>query len=494
MLALKHIPVCSFDENIAYLNKDCSIYKIDNISSLTRVEIHGGKNSVYAFLQLVEGNKIVKPNELGLNSEAFEKVGSPEGTKVSLSLATPAPSLSAVRRKVLGNVLSAKDYAAIVSDIANNRYSNADIAAFLVAVGSFFTPSEIVDFTEALSDTKILEWEREDIVVDYACIDEPIGGKADLLVAAIVAAYGLPMPKIVFPRSIIGSSLINTMKVFADVDLDLDDFKRQVWEKRAAIVSADKLDICLADKIITQVERQSGIYTMERNVASMIANKIAAGVTHLLVDIPVGARAKIKNTSEAMRLRKLIEYVCDICNVRVDIAVTDGSEPLGYGVGAVLEARDIMKVLKNEDDAPDDLKEKSLFLAGRILEFDDKLRGGQGYLVAKELLRTGKALEAWEQIVSAQGEKDPEALGHLTRDVVAVKAGKVKRINANLMNKIAVLAGAGQYLGAGVEMFRKCGDSVASGDVLYRIYSCNSNDFSLALNMLEDEKSAFEIE
>ena len=71
MLALKHIPVCSFDENVAYLNKDCSIYKIDNIKSLTRVEIHGGKNPVYAFLQLVEGNKIVKPNELGLNSEAF---------------------------------------------------------------------------------------------------------------------------------------------------------------------------------------------------------------------------------------------------------------------------------------------------------------------------------------------------------------------------------------------------------------------------------------
>lgn len=494
MLALKHIPVSSFDENIAYLNKDCSIYKIDNIKSLTRVEIHGGKTPVYAFLQIVEGNKIVKPNELGLNSEAFEKIGSPEGTKVSLSLATPAPSLAAVKRKVLGNVLSAKDYAMIVEDIANKRYSNADIAAFLVAVGSFFTPSEVVDFTEVLAGQKVLEWEREDIVVDYACIDEPVGGKTDLLTAAIVAAYGLPMPKIVFQSSNIGSSLINAMKVFAGVDLSLDDLKKQVWEKRAAVVSADMLDICPADKIITQIERQSGIYTMERNVASMIANKIAAGVTHLLVDIPVGVRAKIKNTSEAMRLRKLIEYVCDICNVKVDIAITDGSEPLGNGIGAVLEARDVMKILKNEDDAPEDLKEKSLFVAGRILEFDDKLRGGQGYLVARELLRTGKALEAWEQIVAAQGEREQEMLGHLTRDVVARKAGKVKRINANLMNKIAILAGAGQYFGAGIEMLKKCGDTVASGDVLYRIYSCNSNDFSLALNMLEDEKNAFEIE
>ncbi len=494
MLALKHIPICSFDENIAYLNKDCSIYKIDNIDSMTRVEIHGGKNSVYAFLHLVEGNKIVKPNELGLNSEAFAKIGSPEGTKVSLSLATPAPSLAMVKRKIAGNVLSSKEYAAIVGDISNNRYSNADIAAFLVAVGSFFTPSEVVDFTEVLSGSKIFDWEREDIVVDYACIDEPVGGKADLLVAAIVAAYGLPMPKIILPRSSMGCGLVNTMKVFADVELDVAGLKKQVWEKRAAITTPDKLNICAADRIISQVERQSGIYIMERTIASMIANKIAAGITHLLVDIPVGARAKVKNTSEAMRLRKLIEYVCDICNVKVDIAITDGSEPLGNGIGAVLEARDIMKILKNEDDAPDDLKEKSLFAAGRILEFDDKLRGGQGYLVAKELLRTGKALEAWEQIVSAQGEKDPEPLGYLTRDVVAAKAGKIKRINTNLMNKIAILAGAGQYLGAGVEMYRKSGDSVAAGDVLYKIYSCNSNDFSLVSSMIEDEKSAFEME
>ena len=154
MLTLKHVPVNSFSENIAYLNKDCSIYKIDNINSLTRVEVHGGDKPIYAFLQVVEGNKFVKSGELGLNSEAFEKLGLSEGAKVSLSLAMPAPSLGAIKRKIAGNVLTAKDYMAIVNDIANSRYSNAEVAAFLVAVGSFFTPAEMVDFVEALCGEK----------------------------------------------------------------------------------------------------------------------------------------------------------------------------------------------------------------------------------------------------------------------------------------------------------------------------------------------------
>ena len=493
MLSLKHVPINSFDENVAYLNKDCSIYKIDNIKSLTRVEVHGGEKPLYAFLQITDSNKIVKPGELGLNSEAFAKLGLPEGEKVSLSLTLPPPSLGAIKRKIAGNVLSAKDYAAIVSDIASNRYSTAEVAAFLVAIGSFFTPAEMVDFTEALCGEKVLDWEREEIVTDYACVDHVPANKVDLIVAAIVAAYGLPMPKVLSSNVGGGAGVVDAMKVLANVDMGVADFKKQVWEKRAAIADFDKADICPADKIISQIERQSGIVTMERTISSIIANKMAMGITHLLLDIPVGARAKIKNTAEAMRLRKVIEYICDMCGLNVDIAITDASEPIGNGIGAVLEARDIVKVLKNKDDAPEALREKALFIAGRILEFDPKLRGGQGYLVAKEILKSGKALDAWKQIVKSQGEKEIDSLGHLTKDIVAEKSGKVKRINTSLVNKIAILAGAGQYAGAGVDLLLKTGDNVSKGDTLYRIYSCNSSDFSLAIDLIENEESPFEI-
>ncbi|MBR5482496.1 MAG: thymidine phosphorylase, partial [Alphaproteobacteria bacterium] len=145
MLVLKHVPIRSFGENIAYIHKDCSIYKIDNIKSLTRIEIHGGHQPVFAFLQIVDNNKIIRPDELGLNTEAFSQIGLPEGSKITLTLTPPAQSLSAVKRKIAGNILSNKDYEAIINDISEHRYSNSDIASFLVAVGSFVTPSEVLD-------------------------------------------------------------------------------------------------------------------------------------------------------------------------------------------------------------------------------------------------------------------------------------------------------------------------------------------------------------
>ena len=42
MLSLKHLPLSSFNENLAYLHKDCAAYKVDDISTLTKIEIHGG--------------------------------------------------------------------------------------------------------------------------------------------------------------------------------------------------------------------------------------------------------------------------------------------------------------------------------------------------------------------------------------------------------------------------------------------------------------------
>lgn len=494
MLELKHLPVRSFNENLAYIHKDCTTYKVGNIKNLTRIEIHGGARPVYAFLQIVDGNKIVRPDELGLNSEAFRQLNLPEGAKVSLTLTPPAASLVSVHRKIAGNILSAEEYREIVDDISAHRYSNLDIASFLVAVGSFITPAEVLALTEALAFGKNVTWESENIVVDHHCLGEIPGNKVDLLIAAIVAAYGLPIPKVV-SRSFNGcSGAADTMAVLSGVDLDLRNLKKQVQEKRGAIVSADSLELAEADKMILAVEKQNGLVTLERGIASLLAQKIVLGISHLVIDIPVGPKAGVKTTQEAMRLRKLIEYVSDMLSLTVDVVITDGSEPVGSGIGAALEARDVMKVLKNKEDAPEDLKEKALFLAGRILEFDPKLRGGQGYLVAKELLKSGQALDAFEQIVKMQGKvQQPALLGHLTRDVVAETAGTVKRIDNAVISRIGIVSGAAQYPGAGVDLFKKVGDSILPGDILYRIYSCNANDFAFVASLVENGRNGYEI-
>ncbi len=131
-------------------------------------------------------------------------------------------------------------------------------------------------------------------------------------------------------------------------------------------------------------------------------------------------------------------------------------------------------------------------MAGRILEFDPKLRGGQGYAVAKEILNSGRALEAINKTIYAQGKAPQPQLGHLTRDIVATTGGVVESINNERINKIGILSGAGQYPGAGLDLLKKVGDRVEQGEVLYRIHSLTSTDFAFA-NSVVDGNNGYEI-
>src|SRR4029078_5696602 len=111
----------------------------------------------------------------------------------------------------------------------------------------------------------------------------------------------------------------------------------------------------------------------------MISKRLTAGSTHLLIDLPVGPAAKVRNATEAMRLRKLFEFVGDHFGISVEVITTDGHQPIGNGIGPVLEAQDVMAVLANDPKAPPDLREKSLRLSAHLLEYDPQLRGGSGY-------------------------------------------------------------------------------------------------------------------
>lgn len=492
MLTLKHVSIQSFNEYLVYLHKDCEVYKVDDIKAMTKLEIHGGVKPIFAFLHVVDDDKIVKPNEIGLNNEAFQQMNLPEGATVSITLSPPPSSLSSIKRKIKGNILSQAEYNAIVNDISERRYSKMDISSFLVATGTFMTAPECLSLTEALVGDNVISWDNDDIVVDHHCLGGIPGNKTDIIITAIAAAYGLPIPKTASSSLTSCAGVADVFAVLANVDLDDKMLKKTVSETRGAIINYESLNISDTNKIISAVARQLGITQIEHIVSSVIAIKMAVGVTHLLIDIPVGANARIKTTTEALHVRKLIEYIGDMLSIEIDAVITDGSEPIGNGVGAVLEARDVMKVLRNKEDAPQDLKEKSLFLAGRILEFDPKLRGGQGYAAAKEILESGRALEVINKIIHAQGRAPQPVLGHLTFDVPSPVSGEVKAIDNIRINKIGLWAGAGKYPGAGLDLLKKVGDKVSQGESLYRIHSTNSTDFAFA-NSAVEAGNGFEI-
>lgn len=486
MLKLKRIPIESFEENIVYLHRNCSSFRAYDIKNLSKVEIHGGVNPLYASLYITDDENIVKQDELGANMSAFRRLSLPEGASVSIAPSPSPPSIDSIRRKIAGNILSAGEYKSIINDIVSHRYSNLEVASFLVSTGSFMTAQEVLSLAEAIAgDENHIHWDSEEMVVDYHCLGGVPGNKVDLIVTPIVAAYGMAIPK-TGGRSVSScSGVVDTMDVLANTNVSEHLMKKIISENRGCIISDTGLAIAPANKVIASIERTIGVSQQQQFLATILAMKLCAGVTHFVFDIPVGPKSKIRSMPEAMRLRKIVEYVGDMLSMEIDVVVTDGSEPIGNGVGSVLEARDVMKVLRCKEDAPKDLREKALFIAGRILEFDPNLRGGQGYYIAQEILDSGRALEIMNRIIFAQGKTPPPKIGQLTRDVAAHKAGVVESIDSERIERVAILAGATQDKGSGVDLLKKVGDNVEQGEIIYRIHASNPTDFAFANGAVE---------
>ena len=243
-------------------------------------------------------------------------------------------------------------------------------------------------------------------------------------------------------------------------------------------------DLSPADDVLISVERPLGIDSPGQMVASILSKKIAAGSTHLLLDIPIGPTAKVHGMAQAQRLKRLFEYVAQRMGLALEVVITDGRQPIGNGIGPVLEARDVMQVLHNDREAPADLREKALRLAGRMIEWDPAVRGGQGLEIARDILASGRALRRMNAIIAAQGATGFDyrhpALGERSFEVLAPASGVVTLINNQQLARIAGHAGAPKVKSAGVDLCCKLGQTVARGEVLYRVYARYPADLEFA--------------
>jgi thymidine phosphorylase len=484
MLKLRKISIDTYRENVAYLHRDCPVYRSEGFQALSKIEIHQADDGapVIAVLNVVDDESILAPNELGLSEQAFEQLNLPDGTGVRVEHARPPASLKAVHRKIAGEPLTLEEYQGITRDIKGNRYSKIEMAAFLVSCAETgMERDEVLYLTRAMVETgKRLDW-SEPLVVDKHCIGGIPGNRTSMLVVPIVAAHGMLIPKTSSRAITSPAGTADTMAVLAHVELSPDQLHKIVRRERACLAWGGKAQLAPVDDILISVERPLFLDSPGQMVASILAKKIAAGSTHLLIDIPVGPTAKIRSRSAALQLRKLFEYTGDHMGLQLEVIITDGRQPVGRGIGPVLEARDVMQILNNHPDAPADLREKALQLAGRILEFDPDVRGGQGYVIARDILDSGRALAKMEAIIKEQGV-NPEAPvpGKLQQPVPASASGTITDIDNLKMAHVARLAGAPMDPGAGVDLHRKLGEQVKQGEPLYTIHAEFAADFRFA--------------
>ena len=488
-LHLRRLGIDTYHENVAYLHRECEVYRAEGFQALSKVKICANGRCILAVLNVVDDDSIVTPADLGLSEEAFVKLASDEGHLVNIEHAEPPASMNAVRRKIAGERLSQQDFRHIISDITDKRYSKTEISAFLVASGQTdMDRDEVFYLTRAMLESgEQLDW-NESLVVDKHCIGGIPGNRTSMLVVPIVAAHGMLMPKTSSRAITSPAGTADTMEVLANVELDIKKLHNIVRKHRACIAWGGTARLSPADDIMIAVERPLGIDSLGQMVASILSKKLSAGSTHLLIDIPVGPTAKVRHMREAQRLRKLFEFVGDQLGIHLEVIITDGRQPVGSGIGPVLESRDVMQVLQNAPGAPDDLRQKSLRLAGRVLEFDPDVRGGKGYAIARDILDSGRALEMMNTIIKAQGVQNKKfEPGKLTHEVLSPANGVVVDIDNLQMAHIARFAGAPMDKGAGVDLFKKLGDKVNKGESLYRIHAKFPSDFNFALALCESD-------
>ncbi len=488
MLKLKRIAIDTHRESIAYLSRYCSQFKAEEFQALERIEVCGATHRMPATLNIVDDTQILGADELGLSEAAFDAFGQPAGVLVSIQHPRPAESLEAVRAKIQGRELSPEQYASIIRDIAGLRYSKMEVAAFLVGCAGFMTSNEVLSLTRAMADVgRRLEWGHR-LVVDKHCIGGIPGNRTSMIVVPIVVAHGLTIPKTSSRAITSPAGTADTMEVLARVDIGIDEMRNVVDKVGGCIVWGGRVNLSPADDVMITVERPLRIDTREQMVASILSKKLTAGASHLVLDIPVGPTAKVRNAAEAARLRKLFEHVGGQLGLSLDIRMTDGRQPIGRGIGPVLEARDVMAVLRNDPAAPDDLRDRALLLAGALIESDISVKGGQGIHRARELLASGAAMQAMEQIIQAQGASnlplEPSSSG---QEVVAVNDGVVHEIDCLRIARIARVAGAPMFKGAGVDLVCKTGDVVRRGDPLYRIHATLESDLGFAADLAAED-------
>ncbi|MGQ7957525.1 thymidine phosphorylase family protein [Pseudomonas sp. SP16.1] len=484
-LKLRRVAIDTYRENVAYLHRDCAACRAEGFQALAKVEVRVNGRRILASVNLVDDPAIVACDELGLSEDAFAQLGAAAGDAAAIAQAEPAASIPALHRKIAGERLTRDDFQAIVRDIAEHRYSKIELTAFVVACNQGELDREEVYF---LSDAmgrvgRRLDW-HEPLVVDKHCIGGIPGNRTSMLVVPIVAAHGMLCPKTSSRAITSPSGTADTMAVLANVELPFERLAQIVRAERGCLAWGGSSDLSPADDVLISVERPLSIDSPGQMVASILSKKIAAGSTHLLLDIPLGPSAKVRSMGEAQRLRRLFESVATRLRLTLDVVISDGRQPVGNGIGPVLEARDVMRVLQNDPDAPHDLRQKALRLAGRMLEFDPDVRGGDGYAIARDILDSGRALEKMQAIIRAQGghpfDHHNPPLAALTFEVPAERDAVVTGIDNLQLARIARLAGAPKVAGAGVDLLRKLGEPVRAGDSLYRVHAGYPADLSFA--------------
>lgn len=485
VLHLRRLGIDTYQEPVVYLRKDSEVCRSEGFGAQSRVKITTKTQSVIATLNIIH-DQILSKGEAGLSEAAWRLLEAREGEPARFTHPEPMESLRYVRAKMYGHSFQPEHLQAIIRDIHAGRWADVHLASFItVCGGDQLSLEEIQSLTKAMVEVgEKLHWPQSP-VVDKHCVGGLPGNRTTLIVVPIITSFGLTMPKTSSRAITSPAGTADTMETLAPIRLSLQQMRDVVEKEGGCIIWGGSVHLSPTDDTLIRVERALEVDSEGQLAASVLSKKVAAGSTHVILDIPVGPTAKVRSLAEAKKLSEILTAVGSQQGLQVCALTTDGTQPVGRGIGPSLEAQDALAVLRGEAHAPEDLRFRSIQLAGALLEFSGRVEAGKGMAEARACLQSGRAWKKFQAIAAAQGGLRKPKESKYTREVLASFAGNITCMDNRKLSKVAKLAGAPEDKAAGVYLNVKLGDRVEAGQPLFTLHADSQGELAYALDFVE---------
>jgi putative thymidine phosphorylase len=444
------------------------------------------KKEFSTIVDTVEG--LIKQNEIAVSSEIKEILDLKSSQKVYVSLSHTPNSLEYIKKKLNKEPFTKKEIFEVIKDIVNNSLSEAEIALFISAMyeqGMDF--QETVHLIEAiLASGQRLNLNKK-YIADKHCIGGIPGNRTTPLVVSICAAGGLVVPKTSSRAITSAAGTVDVIETIAEVSFDMKKVKKVIDKTNACMVWGGALGMVPADSKIIQIEKILKVDPRAQLLASIMSKKLAVGSKYIVIDLPYGKTAKV-DKKNALELKSQFEKLGRHFKIKLKGVLTDGSQPIGNGVGPVLEMMDIIDILNPKKQGPHDLEEKALFLSGELFELTGKAKKGKGKEMAREILYSGKAFKKFKEIVRAQNGNLENLKGiKLKKQILASENLKVKEIDNKKINTLARIAGCPVDKFAGIYLHAHVNEEIKKGEPIITVYSENRVRLKSSLKYYKNE-------
>lgn len=307
-----------------------------------------------------------------------------------------------------------------------------------------------------------------------------VGDKTSLIIAPIVASYGVKVAKMSGRGLGHTGGTIDKLEAIDGYQTSIDkkEFFRIVNEVGVSIIGqsgnlapADKKLYALRDVTAT-------VDSLPLIVSSIMGKKLAAGADCILLDVKTGSGGFMKTLEDSTKLAKSMVEIGHLAGKKVIALITDMDVPLGKAIGNSLEVIEAVETLKGE--GPEDLTEICIDIAANMLYMAGKGTVKECEALAKKAIADGSALQTLVKMVHAQGGNEKLLLDTLLfkkaaydYEVKAPKTGYIEHVDTESYGMASLALGAGRAkkedpidYSAGITLEKKTGDFVKEGDVI----------------------------